>query len=96
MLFRHLQTPDGDYGNNQDHQVRHNIDDRCRNDKCRLIETLFSPGLLFLFVYALGRDHEDQGNGVEQVKPEDEPDAIPYCSSARLWGNKDALIEEHD
>ena len=75
LLLGHVQPPDCDNWDDQNHEVAHNIDDASADDYGVLIEAILSPCNFIGFADAFGYDCEDKSDRVEKVPVEDEPDA---------------------
>lgn len=74
LLLGHVQSPDRDNRDNQNHEIAHNIDDAGADKHGVFIKACFSHCNFFGFADAFGRDSEDKGERVEKIPVEDEPD----------------------
>ena len=73
LLVGHMQSPDRDDRYDQNHKISHNIDDARTDEYSVFVETIFSSCDFSAFADTFGGDREDQGEGVEKVPEEDEP-----------------------
>lgn len=70
-----MQSPNCDNRDNQNHEIAHNIDDASTDEHGILINAFLSFCCFVGFADAFGRNGEDEGERIEEVPVEDEPDA---------------------
>ena len=95
LLACHVQPTDGDDGNDQNHQIRNDIDHRRADQNGVLIHAILATGNFVCFAHALGGDGDDQSDGIEQVPCEDKPDG-PEDGGAGGAGRNEDTMEKQD
>lgn len=82
LLLRHMQSPDRDNRDDQNHKIAHNIDNTSADEYGVLIKAFLSLCNFVGFADAFGRNGEDEGERVEKIPVEDEPNARFKSESA--------------